>query len=153
MPTRRSTGCPRALAAAVHQSEPLRLIEREHRDIDLLDDAPEQRRGLQRVEALRAQRVAEDVHFQEREAEPIVGTGAARADRVVPFAQCGEQVGDGLERPEHALADQRGADQLCADHQRERHLDPGGRSAAHSSHSATDGGETSQQCGGETCDS
>ena len=39
------------LAAAVHQPEPLLGVEGEDGDVDLLDDAPEQRRGLERAAA------------------------------------------------------------------------------------------------------
>ena len=96
------------LAAPVHQPEPAVAVEGEDGDVDLLDHPPEERGRLQLPEPLPAERLAQRVHFQQRETERVVGVGAAGADRVVAFAQRGEQVGDGLERPDHALAE-RGA--------------------------------------------
>ena len=127
-PSSRSTGCPSSRSPLRFTSRSRRpRVEREHRDVDLLDDAAEQRRGLEGAQPLRAQRVAQHVHLEQRQAEPVVGARAARADRVVALAQRGEQVGDRLERTQHALAHERGADEPGARREeREGDLDPEG---------------------------
>ena len=111
------------LAAPVDQPEPALGVEGEHRHVDLLDDAAEQRGGLEGAQSLRAQRIAQHVHLEQREPEPVAGAGAAGANREVALAQRGEQVGDGLERPKHALAHERRADEPGA-HGQERERDP-----------------------------
>ncbi len=103
------------LAAPVHQPQPAVAVEGEHRHVDLLDHPPEQRGGLQLPESLPPERLAQRVHFQQRETERVVGIGAAGPDGVVAFAQRGEEVGDGLERTDDALAQEERAEQPGAD--------------------------------------
>jgi hypothetical protein len=57
--------------APVHQSEAAAGVEGEHGDVDLLDDAAEQRGGLERAEPLGPQRVAQQVDLEQREAEAV----------------------------------------------------------------------------------
>ena len=95
------------LASPVHQPEPPVAVEGEDRDVDLLDHPPEQRGRLQLPEPLPPERLAQRVHFQQRETERVVGVGAAGPDGVVAFAKRGEEVGDGLERADHSLAEQK----------------------------------------------
>ena len=103
------------LAAAVDQPEPAVPVEGEDGDVDLLDHPPEQRGGLELPQALAPQRLAQRVHLEQREPEGVVGAGAAGPDRVVALAQRGEQIGDGLERAHHPLAQQQRTDQPGAD--------------------------------------
>ena len=100
------------LAAAVDQPEPPLAIEGEDGHVDLLHHPPQQRRRLERAEPLRAQRVASA--FTSSNASPSASSGLAprRADGVVALAQRGQQVGERLQRAEHALAPgQRGPDE------------------------------------------
>ena len=99
-------------------------IEGEHRDVDLLHDGAEQRRGFDGAEALLVQRLGERVDFDQRRAERIVGVGGAAADREVVFAKRGQQVGQRLQRHDDARADRGGeAEQRAEDDDRQRPLD------------------------------
>ena len=101
----------KTLAAAVDQPEPPRCIEGEDGDVDLLDHPTEERGGLELPEPLSAEGLAQRVHLQQRQTERVVRAGAPRADRVVALAQRREQVGDGLQRADDPLPQQRGADE------------------------------------------
>jgi hypothetical protein len=91
------------LARAVHQAQLQLVIEREDGDLDLLHHLAQQRRRLERAEPLLAQRLAERVHLEHGQAQRVVGGRAARPDRVVALQQCGQQVGQRLQRPHHPL--------------------------------------------------
>ena len=113
------------------------LVEREDRDVDLRHHLAEQRRRFERVEALVAQRLDQRVDLDHHLAERIAAARAARADGEVPFAERGEQVRQGLQRQDDALAQGEGeAEAEGDDEDGERPLDlgrvvtgPRGRSA------------------------
>ena len=92
------------LAGAVDEPQPPALVEGEHRDVDLRHHLAQQRRRLERVEALVAQRLGERVDLDHHLAERVAAARAARADREVALAQRREQVGEGLQRQDDALA-------------------------------------------------
>ena len=79
------------------------LVEREDGHVDLGHDLREQSARLEGSEALLAERGREGVDLQEHFAERVVGSGPARADREVVLAHRGEQIRDGLERPDDPL--------------------------------------------------
>ena len=93
-----------ARAGAVDELELVILVEREHRDVDLRHDLAQQRRRLERVEPLVAQRLDQRVHLDHHFAERIAAARAAGANREVAFAQRGEQVRQRLQREDDALA-------------------------------------------------
>ena len=76
--------CEQPFAGAVHQTQPLRAVEREHGDVDLDHHRLEQRARLERAEALVVQRRGEDVDFHHHGAEWIV---AWRTPRVAARAR------------------------------------------------------------------
>ena len=91
-----------ALAGVVHQLQPPALVEGEDGDVDLRHDLAQQRRRFERVEALPAQHLGERVDLGVQVVERIGAPRAARADREVAFPQRRQQVGDGLQRHDHA---------------------------------------------------
>ncbi len=104
-PSISSAGAASSDAAARFTSRSLKSrIEREHRDVDLGADLVQQRAGLERFEALIAQRLAQRVDFDHDLAERIARVGVAAAQRVVAFAQCFEHVRERLQRADHARA-------------------------------------------------
>ena len=102
------------------------LVEGEHRDVDLRHHLAQQRRRLERVEPLVAQRLDQRVHLDHHLAERIAAAGAARADGEVPFAERREQVRERLQRQDDALAQREGeAEAEGDDEDRQRPLDLG----------------------------
>ena len=83
-------------------------IEGEHRDVDLLHDRAQQRRGFDCAEPLLVQRLRERVDLDQRRAERIVGIRGAAANREVVFAQRGQQIRERLQRHDDARADRCG---------------------------------------------
>ena len=115
-----------ARAGAVDELQLVLFIEGENRDVDLGHHLSEERRRLERVEALVAERFDERVDLDHDLAERIAAAGAARANREVTFAERGEQVRERLERQDDALAErQREAEAEGDDEDRERPLDLG----------------------------
>ena len=86
------------LAGAVHQPQPLRRVEGEHRDVDLLHHRPQQRGGLDRAEPLLVQRLGQRVDLGHDVAERIAGRHRPPADREVVLAHRGDEVGQRLQR-------------------------------------------------------
>ena len=95
-----------AFAGAVHEPQPLALVEGEDRDVDLRHDRAQQRRRFERAEPLPAQRLGERVDL-ELTSPSGSSRRAARADREVAFAQRREQVRERLQRAHDALAQRR----------------------------------------------
>ena len=115
-----------ARAGAVHELQLVLLVEGEHRDVDLRHHLAQERRRLERVEALVAQRLDERVDLDHHLAERIAAAGAAGADREVAFAERGEQVRERLERQDDALAQrEREAEAERDDEDGQRPLDLG----------------------------
>ena len=115
-----------ALAGAVHELQPLTLVEGEDGDVDLHHHLAQQGRGFERVEALTAKRIGQDVHFEHHIVERIAAARAARADREITLAQRRQQVRRGLQRSDDARA-KRGeeAEKAAADQDGEGPLDLG----------------------------
>ena len=103
------------LAGAIDQAQDVAVVEGEDRDVDLLHDRAQQRRGLDRAQALSAQRGAHGVHLLHHFAERVVGARAAGPDRVVALAHGFEQVGEGAQRRGGALANGGGEGEPAAD--------------------------------------
>ena len=126
-PSSRSAGWleePRA--GAVDELQLVLFVEGEHRDVDLGHHLAQQRRRLERVEALVAERLDERVDFDHDLAERIAAARAAGADREVAFAERGEQVRQRLERQDDALAQrEREAEAEGDDEDGQRPLDLG----------------------------
>ena len=113
-------------AGAVDELQLVLLVEGEDRDVDLRHHLAQQRRRLERVEALMAQRLDQRVDLDHHLAERIAAARAARADREVPFAERGEQVRERLQRKDDPLAQREGEAEAEGDDQdRERPLDLG----------------------------
>ena len=93
-----------ARAGAVDELQLAVLVEGEDRDLDLRHDLAQQRRRFERVEPLVAQRLDQRVDLDHHLAERVAAAGAARADGEVPFAERGQQVREGLEGEDDALA-------------------------------------------------
>ena len=128
-----------ALAGAIHQAQALVLVEGEDGHVDFAHHGAQQGGGLHGAEALLAQRAAQRVDFAHDFAQRVVGAGRAAAHREIALAQGAQQVGEGLQREDHALAHGQGEPQPGADDQHgEGPLHLGGRSRrVHSIHSAT----------------
>src|SRR6185437_15530495 len=104
-------GAEQLLAASVHEAQLAPLVEGENGDVDFLHYGAQQRGGLHGAQALRAQRLAQRVDFEQGEAERVIYAGASGAHGEVSFAERGEHVGNGLQRAHDALAQgQRDAD-------------------------------------------
>src|SRR5450432_1246827 len=80
------------LARAVDQPQAPLGIEGENGNVDFRHDRPEQSGRFERAEALQSKRLAERIYFQHRLPESVVDPGAPGANRIVSFAQRGEQV-------------------------------------------------------------
>jgi hypothetical protein len=112
-----------ARARAVDELELLLLVEREHGDVDLGHHLSQERRGFERVEALVPERLDEGVHFDHDLAERIAAARAPRPDREVAFPERCEEVREGLQGKNHALAEREGeAETDGHDDDRERPL-------------------------------
>jgi hypothetical protein len=96
-----------ALSTAIHQTQHAILVKREHCRIDLGHHRPQQSRRFAGIEALFPQPVAQRVDLEERQAQGIVRSCAARSHGEITFAKRGQHVGNGLERPDHSLDQQR----------------------------------------------
>src|SRR3954466_12508099 len=83
---------------AVNQSEAMLRIESENGYIDFCHDGAQQGRRFERPQTLNAQRFAKRIDFQQDLAERVVQASAARANRVIAFAQGGQEIAHGLER-------------------------------------------------------
>ena len=94
-----------ASAGAVHELELVVFIEGENRDIDLRHHLSQERRRLERVEALVAERFDERVDLDHDLAERVAAARAAGPNREVTLAERGKQVGERLERQDDALAE------------------------------------------------
>ena len=112
------------LPGAVDDTESMFRIEREHRDVDLLHDRAQERRGFDRAEALFVQRFGQRIDFDERRAERIIGIGGAAANGEVVFAEGRKQIGQCLQRHDDAGPDRGGeAEQGAEDEDGQRPLD------------------------------
>ena len=67
-------------------------------------DRAQQRGRFEGAEPLHAQGLAERIDLQQDLAERVVDPRAASANRVIAFAQSGEQIAHGLERTDDMLA-------------------------------------------------
>ena len=113
-----------ALARAIEQPQPVRLVEGEDRDVDLLHHRAQQRCRLERAQSLRAQRRREHVHLEQREAERVAVARAARARGEISLAQRSQHVRDRLQWANHALARREGEGEPAQDdEQRQRPAD------------------------------
>ena len=94
------------LAGRVDQPQPVLAVEGEHGDVDLRHHLGQQRGGLGLAGALARQGVGQAVDLQQRLAEGVarLQLRPAAADGVVALAQRRQQVGDGLQRAHHPLA-------------------------------------------------
>ena len=91
-------------AGAIDQAEAAIGIEGENGDVDLGHDGAKKGGGFKGAEPLHAQSFAELIDLEQDLAEGIVGPRAAGANRVIAFAEGGEQVAHGLERPDDVFA-------------------------------------------------
>ena len=124
-PLRRLAQKPRP--GAVDELQLVFLVEREHRHVDLRHHLPQQRRRLEGVQPLMAQRLDERVHLDHHLAERVAAARAAGPDGKIPLAEGRQQVGESLERQHDALAQRkREAEAERRDEDRERPLDLGG---------------------------
>ena len=125
-PSSRSAGWLSSRApGAVDELQLLLLVEGEHRDVDLRHHLAQQRRRLERVEALVAQRLDQRVDLDHHLAERIAAARAAGADGEVPLAERREQVRQRLQRQDDALAErEREAEADGDDEDRQRPLRP-----------------------------
>ena len=105
-PSSRSAGwLSRRRAGAVHELELVVFVEGENRDIDLRHHFSQERRRLERVQALVAERFHERVDLDHDLAERVAAARAAGPNREVTLAERGKQVGERLERQDDALAE------------------------------------------------
>ena len=88
------------LARAIHQPQPAVRIEGKDRDVDLGHDRAEQGGRFERAEALGAQGFAERIDFQQNFTQGVVNARASSTNRIIAFAQGGEQVRHGLQWPD-----------------------------------------------------
>ena len=111
-------------ARAVDEGQLPAFVEREHSHFDLRHHLAQQRRRLERIEALVPQRFDERVDFDHDFAERVAAARAARANGEVAFAKRGQQVGQRLKGQDDALAQRkREAETEGADEDGERPLD------------------------------
>ncbi len=96
-------GAKELLAAAIHEHQPLVRIEGEHGGVDLGHDGAEQGARLEGVEPMAPQHLGEAVGLHIKEAEVVIGAGAAGAEREVALAHGGEEVGGGLDRADDVV--------------------------------------------------
>ncbi len=87
-----------ALARRVDQHEAILGVEREERHVDLGHHAGQKRRGLDGLGALALERPPEIVDLVHHQAERRARPGGDASNRVVPFPQRAEKVGDQVER-------------------------------------------------------
>ena len=105
------------LAGAIHQPQPLVLVERKNGDIDFPHHRAQQRGGFHRSQPLFAQRAAQRVDLAHDFAQRVVGPRRAAAHRKIALAQRAQQVGKRLQREHHALAHRQGKAQPGAHNQ------------------------------------
>ena len=91
------------LAGAIHQPQLVLIVECKHRDVDLAHHRPQQGRRLERAEALVAQRVGKRIDLEQRLAERIVASRAARPKREIALAQRLQQIRHRLQRKHDAV--------------------------------------------------
>ena len=96
------------LAGAVDQPELAVVVEGEDGDVHLVDDAVEERGGLDGAQPLLAQHLADRVDLVDHLRQRVGLLRLAGAQREVPLAQGGEEVGERLQRPHDAVAELRG---------------------------------------------
>src|SRR5882762_3384129 len=92
-----------ALSGAIDELQSARTVERENRHIDFFDHRAQQSRGLQRAQALFAQRLAQRVYFEHHFAESIVVARAPGTDGEIFLAHRCEEIGQGLQREDDTL--------------------------------------------------
>ena len=90
---------------AIRQHRPAAAVEGEHRHLDLVHHAPQERARFQRPHALGVQGIREVVDLEEQLAQGIASPGAAPADGEILLAERREQVRRGLQRAQDALAE------------------------------------------------
>jgi hypothetical protein len=83
---------------AVREPDPAVAVEGEHRDVHFGQHLVEERRGLERLEALRSQRRAEAVRLQDDVAQSVALAPVPPADRVVAASQGFEEIRDRAQR-------------------------------------------------------
>ena len=105
------------LAGAVHELQPPGAVEGEDGDVDLGHHLAQQRGGFDRAKALFVQGLGENVDLAHHVAEGIVGPAGPGADGEVALAERGEQVGQRLQRNDHAMLDREGAAERHAENQ------------------------------------
>ena len=111
------------LPGAINQTQPSVGIEREHRYVDLGHDGAQERGRFERAEALHPQRLAQCIDLEQHLAERVVCARAARPNRVIAFAQRGEQIAHRLQRMHDVVARRRNeSGRANDDHDGERPL-------------------------------
>ena len=96
------------LARAIDEDQPMLVVEREDRDVDLRHDRSKKGSRFLRPETLNAQRFGERVDLEHDVRERIAAGRFARADGEVTLPHRGEKIGDGLKRTRDAIAHDHG---------------------------------------------
>ncbi len=91
-------------AGFVDEEQVIGGIEREHRHANLFHHMGQERRRLDRLGALPLQRGPEVVDLAHHHRDRASAPRRQPANRVVPFAQRAQQVGDEIQRPHRELA-------------------------------------------------
>ena len=90
------------LGPTIHQPQHPGVVEREDGRVDLRHDGPKQGGGFQGSEPLPPQRVGKDIGLEVHQPEGVIpGVGTADPERIVALAQGRQDVGEGLQGPDH----------------------------------------------------
>jgi hypothetical protein len=109
------------LAGPVHELQPLRFVEGEHRHLDLSHHRAHQGRGLERAESLVAQGLAQGVDFPHQFTQHVVTPRTPGADREILFTQSRQEVRGRLERTNDSFAHHLGQPPPNREHGRDQH--------------------------------
>jgi len=119
-----------ALAGRVDQMQLLAMIETEHRDIDGGNDLAQQGARLFHPQPLLAQGVRQCVDLPHHIADGIAAVRARAAQTVIALAQGFQQIGQGIQRKHHALAQARNQSERKQCGEADQHPQPGARLGA-----------------------
>ena len=104
LPMSCAAGAPRScFPARIHEDQALLGIEGEHRGVDLGHDGAKQGARLERVQPMSPQHLGEAVRLHIKEAQVVIGPGAAGAEREITLAHGGEEVGGRLDGANHVV--------------------------------------------------
>src|SRR5882724_11958477 len=92
-----------AFAGAIDDTKAGGVVKGEDGQIDFFHYGAQEGSGLHGAETLLAEGFAESVHFQDDFAHGVFTAGAARADGKIFFTQGGEEIGESLQREDHAM--------------------------------------------------